>query len=91
LHSHYDFSYVSKLPIKQITKLLNHAIAKDQEQASWDLWKEMYPWMAAGWIKSVSFSDFKNETINKPQKYTQKTNDEIVTEMTAIVQAYKGR
>lgn len=68
-----------------------HAIEKENEQYSWDLWKTLYPDMTVGNLKFVSFEEFRNKLTIKKEKYTQKTNEEIVSEMTVIVEAYKGR
>jgi hypothetical protein len=42
-------------------------------------------------INFISFKDFKNQLFAKQQRYSKKTNQEIVSEMMAVVQAYKGR
>lgn len=68
-----------------------HALEKENEQYSWELWKSLYPDMTNGNLKFVSFEEFKNKLTIKKEKYTQKTNEEIMAEMVPIAEANKGR
>lgn len=89
LHSFYNFNYVLKLPIKNITRLLNKAIEKDREKTAWDLWSNMYPYMIIGRIKAQSFNDFKNDLFQQTQQYSSKSIEEIEEEMNEVIAAYE--
>jgi hypothetical protein len=80
------------LPLSAAVDYLIYAIEQEKEQAAWELWTEMYPFMVSGLIKEfIKFEDFKNKLFQKQYRYTQKSLDEIEEEMLAIVAAYKGR
>jgi hypothetical protein len=70
---------------------LIYAIEQEKEQAAWELWIGMYPFMAIEWLKPIKFEEFKNNLFKKQYRYSQKSLDEIEEEMLAIVAAYKGR
>jgi hypothetical protein len=70
---------------------ITYAVEQEKEQAAWELWTGMYPFMTMKWIDFVKFDEFRNKLFQKNYKYTQKSLDEIETEMLAVVAAYKGR
>lgn len=70
---------------------LLYAIEQEKEQAAWELWKTLYPFMAMEWLKNIKFEDFKNKLFQKQYRYTQKSLEEIEQEMLAVVEQYKGR
>lgn len=74
-----------------VVDYLIYAIEQEKEQAAWDLWTEMYPYMALEWLKPIKFEEFKNKLFQKQYRYTQKSLDEIEKEMLAIVARHKGR
>ncbi len=75
MHSLYDFSYIIKLQLKHITKLLKKAQEKETEDMIFELWKSMYPFMMSGNMKFISYSEYKNKLYSKDHKYSQKTNE----------------
>ena len=70
---------------------LIYAIEQEKEQAAWELWTEMYPFMALEWLKPIKFEEFKSKLIQKQYQYTQKPLEEIEQEMLAVVAKHKGR
>jgi len=70
---------------------LVYAIEQEKEQAAWELWTNIYPFMAIEWLKPIKFEEFKSKLIQKQYRYTQKSLEEIEKEMLAVVAAYKGR
>ena len=91
MHGQYGFENVKNKPIGHVNKLLDYAIEQEKEQAAWELWIGMYPFMAIEWLKPIKFEEFKNNLFKKQYRYSQKSLDEIEEEMLAIVAAYKGR
>lgn len=79
------------LPLSVAIDYIVYAVEQEKEQAAWELWTKMYPYMALKWLKPIKFEDFKNKLFQKQYRYTQKSLDEIEEEMLAIVAAYKGR
>lgn len=79
------------LPLSVAIDYIVYAVEQEKEQAAWELWKTLYPFMAMEWLKNIKFEDFKNKLFQKQYKYTQKSLEEIEEEMLAIVAAYKGR
>ncbi len=79
------------LPLSVAIDYIVYAVEQEKEQAAWELWTEMYPYMALEWLKPIKFEEFKSKLIQKQYQYTQKSLDEIEEEMLAIVAAYKGR
>ena len=51
----------------------------------------IYPFMALEWLKPVKFDEFKRNLFKRQYQYTQKSDDEIMTEMMKVVAAYEGR
>ena len=70
---------------------LLYAIEQEKEQAAWELWTGMYPFMTMKWIDFVKFDEFRNKLFQKNYKYTQKSLEEIETEMLAVVAKHEGR
>lgn len=70
---------------------LIYAIEQEKEQAAWELWKTLYPFMAIEWLKPIKFEEFKNKLSEKQYQYTQKPLEEIEQEMLAVVAKHKGR
>lgn len=79
------------LPLSAAVDYLLYAIEQEKEQAAWELWKTLYPFMAMEWLKNIKFEDFKNKLFQKQYRYTQKSLEEIEQEMLAVVEQYKGR
>ncbi len=71
--------------------MLVKSFEKRQEQAIWEGWLSLYPWMEMGYLKFQSFDEFKKSKIHNHARYTLKTNDEIVEELVKVVAAYEGR
>lgn len=70
---------------------LLYAVEQEKEQAAWELWTAMYPFMALEWLKPIKFKEFKSKLIQKQYRYTQKSLEEIEKEMLAVVAKHKGR
>lgn len=68
-----------------------HALEREQEQKTWELWSGLHPLMAAGFVPNKSYDDYRKE-LSKPQaNYTEKTNDEILSEFDLLLASQKGR
>lgn len=70
---------------------LLYAIEQEKEQAAWELWTGMYPFMTMKWIDFVKFDEFRNKLFQKNYKYTQKSLEDIEKEMLAVVAKHEGR
>lgn len=79
------------LPLSAAVDYLIYAIEQEKEQAAWELWKTLYPFMAIEWLKPIKFEEFKNKLSEKQYQYTQKPLEEIEQEMLAVVAKHKGR
>ena len=79
------------LPLSTAVDYLIYAIEQEKEQAAWELWKTLYPFMAIEWLKPIKFEEFKNNLFKKQYRYSQKSLDEIEEEMLAVVAKHKGR
>ena len=79
------------LPLSIAVDYLLYAIEQEKEQAAWELWIGMYPFMAIDWLKPIKFEEFKEKVFKKQYRYTQKSLDEIENEMLAVVAKHKGR
>lgn len=76
------------VPLTIAPSLIRNAIEKQKDGLAWGLWKEAYPFMAAGMIKFVPYQDFKRKLTETKQ--TSKTDtEEIEKEMLALVAAYE--
>ncbi len=91
MHGQYGYENVKNKSIGRINKLLDYAIEQEKEQAAWELWKTLYPFMAIEWLKPIKFEEFKSKLIQKQYRYTQKSLEEIEKEMLAVVAKHKGR
>ena len=79
------------LPLSIAVDYLLYAIEQEKEQAAWELWSGLYPFILMEWIKPIKFGDFKNKLFQKNYRYTKKSLDEIEEEMLAVVAKHKGR
>ncbi len=70
---------------------LIHAVEQEKEQAAWELWKTLYPFMAIEWLKPIKFEEFKRKLFQPQYRYTQKSLEDIEKEMLAVVAKHKGR
>lgn len=68
-----------------------YAIEQEKEQAAWELWSSIYPFILMEWIKPIKFDEFKNKLFQKNYKHTQKSIEKIEEEMLAVVAKHKGR
>lgn len=73
------------LPLSVAVEFIYYAVEKEKDQASWDVWCGMYPYMAMGWIKQIKYSDFKDKLFEKQYAYTNKSSDEIIAEFEALI------
>lgn len=79
------------LPLSAAVDYLIYAIEQEKDQAAWELWVGMYPYMSMEWLKPIKFEKFKEELFQKQYRYTQKSLEEIEQEMLAVVAKHKGR
>jgi 1-acyl-sn-glycerol-3-phosphate acyltransferase len=79
------------LPLSVVVDYLIYAVEQEKEQAAWELWKSLYPFMAIEWLKPIKYEKFKEELFQKQYRYTQKSLEEIEKEMLAVVAKHKGR
>lgn len=79
------------LPLSAAVDYLMHAYEQEKERYAWELWKSMYPNMTSGVQKFIKFEDFKSKLFEKNHKLTQKSDNEIINEMTAIIAMHEGR
>ena len=79
------------LPLSAIVDYLLYAIEQEKEQAAWELWTAMYPFMAIEWLKPIKFEKFKEELFQPQYRYTKKSLEDIEKEMLAVVAKHKGR
>lgn len=79
------------LPLSVAVDFLVYAIEQEKEQAAWELWTNIYPFMAIEWLKPIKFEEFKRKLFQPQYRYTQKSLDEIEEEMLAVVVKHKGR
>lgn len=68
-----------------------YALEKEKEQAVWDLWTQLYPWMVTEFIIFKSFDEFKRELLKPAVKHSNKTLEEIEQEMDRVIAAYKKK
>ena len=79
------------LPVSTLQGYIKHAIEKEKDNAAWDIWCSLYPHMSMGLIKGMKYNEFKDKLFEKQYKYTEKTSEEIETEILAVVAKHKGR
>ncbi len=87
----YDMSLIADLPLSAAVDYVIHAFEQEKEQTAWELWAEIYPFMTAGLIEAMKFSDFKARLFGKKYKYTEKTTKEIEEEMARVIAAYEKK
>ena len=87
----YNPQLIMDLPLSAVVDYLIYAIEQEKEQAAWELWKTLYPFMAIEWLKPIKFEEFKSKLIQKQYRYTQKSLEDIEKEMLAVVAKHKGR
>ncbi len=68
---------------------LKHALDQTRVDAAWDVWVAMYPWMNEENFKS--FNEFKEEACKQQVQYTEKTNEEIIEEIEAVIKAHEEK
>jgi hypothetical protein len=79
------------LPLSVAVEYLIYAVEQEKEQAAWELWTAMYPFMALEWLNPIKFDEFKRNLFKRQYQYTQKSLEEIEKEMLAVVAKHKGR
>lgn len=79
------------LPLSVAVDYLIHAVEHEKEQAAWELWKTLYPFMAIEWLKPIKFEEFKRKLFQPQYRCTQKSLEDIEKEMLAVVAKHKGR
>lgn len=84
---------IMELPISEVTNYITHAEEVEVDMALWDLWSRTYPFMQAGLVKQVSFSDFKSNLSNpdRGKAQTPVTEEEIEKELMTVVLSYEER
>jgi len=71
---------------------IKHAMEQEQEEYIWELWSGTYPLMATGLVPFKGYDEFKRALLKPHIKYSDKSSEEIMKEMLAVVEAYeKGR
>ena len=85
MHSQYGYQNIKNKPIGNIKKLLDYAIEKEKDQATWDVWCSLYPHMSMGLIKGMKYNEFKDKLFEKQYQYTEKTSEEIINEIEALI------
>lgn len=78
-------------PLSCIYSFLKHAIEKEKENAVWEMWLSVYPDMIKKRIEFKSFEKFKSEVMKPQVKYSNKSEVEILAEMTAIEEKYRSQ
>lgn len=77
------------MDLPMTTGLLSHALEKENEQLAFSLWNGIYPRMIAGQIPWKSFEEYKTELFKPKQKVSNKTTDEILSEMLRVVNSHE--
>ena len=85
MHGQYGYENVKNKPIGRISKLLDYAIEKEKDQATWDVWCSLYPHMSMGLIKGMKYNEFKDKLFEKQYHYTEKSSEDIINEIEAII------
>lgn len=87
MNKYYDMTYISKIPLTELSDLLKFAYDREL----YERWLTIYPHMEMGLMEFVSFEDYKKKAIeNGLQKIRQKNlNDEEIIEKTnKIIEIY---
>ena len=69
--------------------MITHALEKEAENAAWDIWIAVYPNFTEETF--IPFADFKAEQLKKKPRKVIKTPEEIIKEMTAVVEHFEQR
>lgn len=86
----YSPELIMDLPLSVAVDFITHALEKEKDQAAWDVWSGIYPYMSMGWIKQIKFNEFKDKLFDKQHAYTIKSKDEIIAEFDALIARKKG-
>ncbi len=65
--------------------LVKYAIEQETEKALWDIWKSMYGFMVAKFIKPISFSDFKDQIIKPKTAASDVSVEQIENELMPFI------
>ena len=76
--------------MKDIEKLVVKALEKEQETHIWDRWVRLCPYMELGQINFITFEDYKNALLKPKEKVSEKTSEEIMVEMMAVMSAHEN-
>lgn len=87
MHKAYGFQNILDEEITE--EMINYAIELDAEKAAWDIWISLYPDFTEDAF--IPFSDFIKERIQKISKKETKNIDEIIDELSLVVDQYETR
>ncbi|WP_096190324.1 hypothetical protein [Evansella halocellulosilytica] len=87
LHSHFDFRFIVKQPIKRLSKCILKAKEKENDRKAWELWLAKYPHMTKDNFQS--FHDFK-EQIKKPYRRVEHANESVQDRFTRFKRHLKN-
>jgi hypothetical protein len=87
LYSNYGVNANTRLKAKYLTKLLEEAYKKEQEDSLWEVWKLQFPNMDKETF--ISFEDYKAKFMDR--KHTEISYEEIETEMAKVEKAFAER
>ena len=85
LLSMYPAELIMDLPVSTLQGYIKHAIEKEKDNAAWDIWCSLYPHMSMGLIKGMKYNEFKDKLFEKQYQYTEKTSEEIIDEIEALI------
>lgn len=91
MSKYYDFNFIEGVSVSCFVDLIIHALEQEKEELTLDLWKRVYPFMATGLAEFKSYEEFRNELLQSKLKFTDKSSDEIETELMDIIATYEGR
>ena len=77
------------LPLSVAIDYIVYAVEQEKDQAAWELWSGMYPFMTKETF--IKFDDFKRKLFQPQYRYTQKPLEEIEQEILAVVAKHRGR
>ena len=66
---------------------LRHAVERTKEDAAWDVWVGMYPFMTEETFKT--FEEFRDEACQATVQYSEKSDEEVMEEMTRIAESHE--
>lgn len=79
------------LPLSSAIDYIFHALEKEKEQAAWELWQGLYPFMMSGFVKQISFGEFQRELIKPQIRHSDKSPEEIEKEIMQVVTSYEHK